>query len=77
LYKDLKKELKNSGVRCKLKVISDNKLKANIHDRWLISENLCFNMPSTDTIARGQYSEVKRTANFPPFNEWWEKSRDI
>jgi hypothetical protein len=77
LYKDLKKELKNSGVRCKLKVISDNKLKANIHDRWIISENLCFNMPSTDTIARGQYSEVKRTANFPPFNEWWEKSRDI
>lgn len=77
LYKDLKEELKNAGIKCELRVISDNKLNADIHDRWIISENLCYNMPSTDTIARGQYSEVKRTANFPPFDEWWEKSRDI
>lgn len=77
LYKDLKKELKNNGVKCELRVISDNKLNASIHDRWIISEDLCYNMPSTDTIARGQYSEVKRTVNFPPFKEWWEKSKDI
>lgn len=77
LYKDLKKELKSDGIKCELRVISDNKLNANIHDRWIISENLCYNMPSTDTIARGQYSEVKRTMNLPPFNEWWEKSKDI
>jgi len=76
-YKDLKKELKSYGIKCELRVISDNKLNADIHDRWIISENLCYNMPSTDTIARGQYSEVKRTANFPPFKEWWEASEDI
>ena len=56
--------------------IADNKLTADIHDRWIISENLCYNMPSTDTIARGQYSEVKRTANSPPFDEWWVKSKE-
>ena len=77
LYKDLKEELKSDGIKCELRVIIDNKLRADIHDRWIISENLCYNMPSTDTVARGQYSEVKRTANFPPFAEWWEKSRDI
>ena len=77
LYKDLKEELKSDGIKCELRVIIDNKLKADIHDRWIISENLCYNMPSTDTVARGQYSEVKRTTNFPPFAEWWEKSRDI
>ena len=77
LYKDLKEELKSDGIKCELRVISDNKLNADIHDRWIISENLCYNMPSTDTIARGQYSEVKRTPNFPPFDEWWEKSKDI
>ncbi|MFH1563497.1 MAG: ORF6N domain-containing protein [Nitrospirota bacterium] len=70
LYKDLKKELKSDGVQCELRVIIDNKLNADIHDRWIISENLCYNMPSTDTVARGQYSEVKRTTNFPPFDEW-------
>lgn len=77
LYKDFKKELKRSGIKCELRVISDKKLNADIHDRWIISENLCYNMPSTDTIARGQYSELKRTVNFPPFDEWWDKSKDI
>ncbi|MFH1963746.1 MAG: ORF6N domain-containing protein [bacterium] len=77
LYKDLREELINNDVKCELRVIIDSKLKADIHDRWIISENLCYNMPSTDTIARGQYSEVKRTANFPPFDEWWDKSKDI
>ena len=77
LYLDLEKELKSDGVKCELRVITDNKLKAAIHDRWIISENLCYNMPSTDTVARGQYSEVKRTVNFPPFEEWWNKSEYI
>jgi len=77
LYKDLREELKNDGVQCELRVIIDNKLKADIHDRWIISENLCYNMPSTDTVARGQYSEVKRTPNLPPFDEWWDKSKDL
>jgi len=53
LYKDLREELKNDGVQCELRVIVDNKLKSDIHDRWIISENLCYNMPSTDTVARG------------------------
>jgi hypothetical protein len=76
-YKDLKKEFESDGIKCELRVIFDKKLNADIHDRWIISENLCYNMPSTDTIARGQYSEVKRTANLPPFDEWWEKSKDM
>lgn len=33
LYKDLKEEFKNEGVRCELRGIIDNKLKADIHDR--------------------------------------------
>jgi len=77
LYKDLKKELISNGVKLELRGITDNKLNADIHDRWIISKNLCYNMPSTDTVSRGQYSEVKRTANYPPFDEWWEKSKDI
>ncbi len=77
LYSDFKKEFKNYGIKCKLRLITDKKLKADIHDRWIISKNLCYNMPSTDTMARGQFSEVKRTKNFPPFNLWWRKSKDV
>jgi len=77
LYCDFKKEFKDYGVKCELRVITDKKLKADIHDRWIISKSLCYNIPSTDTIARGQYSEVKKTKNFPPFNSWWKKSKNI
>ncbi|MCG2704443.1 MAG: ORF6N domain-containing protein, partial [Candidatus Omnitrophica bacterium] len=77
LYNDLNKEFKTNGVKFEIRGITDKKLSSDIHDRWIISENLCYNMPSTDTIARGQYSEVKRTTNFPPFDKWWRKSQDI
>jgi hypothetical protein len=77
LFKDFRDELKNKGVKVELRVITDAKLKAQIHDRWIISKNQCFNIPSADTLARGQYSEIKKTSNRPPFEEWWGKSKDI
>ena len=77
LFKDFRDELKNKGVKVELRVITDAKLKAQIHDRWIITEGQCFNLPSADTLARGQYSEIKKTNNRPPFDEWWGKSKDI
>ncbi len=77
LYKDLKKELKSDKVKLEIKGIIDKKVSSSIHDRWIISENLCYNVPSTDTVARGQYTEVKQSNNFPPFDKWWRKSKDI
>lgn len=77
LYKDLKKELKSDKVKLEIKGIVDKKVSSSIHDRWIISEDLCYNVPSTDTVARGQYTEVKRSDNFSPFDRWWRKSKDI
>ena len=76
-FKDFKQELQNNNVACELKIISDNKIKSVIHDRWLISDASCFNVPSTDTLARGQYSEIKKTPNRPPFEKWWSESTDV
>lgn len=77
LFKDFRDELKNKSIKAELRVIIDIKLKTQIHDRWIISKNQCFNIPSPDIIARGQYSEIKKTNNRPPFEEWWNKSLDI
>jgi hypothetical protein len=60
-----------------MRVIVDPKLKSSIHDRWVISKNKSFNIPSPDVVARGQYSEVKKTENIPPFDDWWNRSLDI
>jgi len=77
LFKDFRDEMKNNEVGCELRVITDNNLSSSIHDRWIISKNNCFNIPSPDIIARGQYSEVKNTENRPPFEKWWDNSLDI
>jgi hypothetical protein len=76
-FKDFREEMKNNQIECELRVITDRKLSSSIHDRWIIFSNRCFNIPSTDVIARGQYSEIKNTENRPPFGEWWHASYDI
>jgi hypothetical protein len=77
LFEDFKKEMDNNKIDCEMRVIVENNLSSNIHDRWLISKNSCFNIPSPDIVARGQYSEVKSTENRPPFELWWNTSLDI
>lgn len=69
LFQDFKIEmLKKKNVNCELRVMN-NVLGSNIHDRWIISKDSSFNIPSPDVIARGQFSEVKSTSNRPPFED--------
>jgi hypothetical protein len=77
LFKDFKDEMKYSQVVCEMRVIVDSKLLSDIHDRWIISKNISYNIPSTDVVARGQYSEVNKTENATPFDDWWNNSIDI
>jgi hypothetical protein len=76
LFKSFKTEMKNKKVDCTLRIIN-RKVGSQIHDRWIISQDKCFNAPSPDVVARGQYSEFKETENRPPFEKWWEESSDI
>ncbi len=77
IFMDLRDELKNMKVNIEMKVIVDKNIKSMIHDRWFITEGKIFNIPSTDTMAVGQYSEIKETINQPPFENWWNTSLDI
>jgi hypothetical protein len=77
LFKDLRDELKNKGITFEIRAITDSKIKGAIHDRWILSESVNFNVTSPDVMARGQYSEILATFNRPPFDEWWNSSKDI
>lgn len=76
-FKDFSESMKKRGVAAELRVIGDTKLEKSIHDRWILSKNKTFNIPSPDIVARGQWSEIKETKNRPPFVEWWNGSKDI
>jgi len=77
LFKNFKAEMEKEGVDCELRVIVGSKLYSEIHDRFIFSKNKNFNLPSPDTMARGQYSERKETKNRWPCEEWWRKTVDI
>ena len=77
LFKSFKTQMLESGISCEMRVIVDNKLKGQIHGRWLISKNDCFSFQSVDTVSRGAYDEIRGGASRPPFKDWWDSSLDI
>jgi hypothetical protein len=70
-------ELKSEGVDCQMRVIVDREIKTEIHDRYVISRNVTFNVPSVDTAEIGQFSEIKKSTISLPFDRWWSNSLDI
>lgn len=76
-FKDFKDELSKQSIEVEMRVITDKAIKSSIHDRWFITDGKVFNIPSTDTIATGQYSEINETNNKPPFDKWWKESKDV
>ena len=77
LFKAFRKQMSNDDVSCHMRVIVDNKLKGQIHGRWLITKDDCFSFQSVDTVSRGAYDEIRGGAARPPFDEWWKSSLDI
>ena len=77
LFKRFRSQLEQAGKSASLRVITNTNLLASIHDRWIVSEDACFNTPSVDTISVGQFAEIKKTQNVPPFEEWWHSGLDI
>lgn len=67
-----REELSDKGISVEWRI-----LKGFAHDRWIVSGNTCYNVPSIDTILRGQPSEILETPNRPPFEEWWERAAPL
>ena len=70
-------ELKNRGIQAEMRVMIDSKIKRQIHDRWILAPNVSYNVPSIDSVMRGQYSEISETKSYVPYMNWWDSSSDI
>lgn len=75
-FEKFKEELQERDIESEMKVISGEDA-ADIHDRWLLSENQSYNIPSINTIGRGQYTEISESSTRPPFKDWWNKGHNI
>ncbi|MDA0525798.1 hypothetical protein [Methanococcoides alaskense] len=76
-FKRFKEEMKNRGIDAECRVILDKGTFHDIHDRWIISKDLIYNVPPINSIYKGQFSEINITNKMPPFEKWWDSATEL
>jgi len=76
-FKRFSEEMKNRGIKAECRVICDKQLLRQIHGRWLISKEICFNLPPVNSIYQGQYDEIVETNKPTGFSDWWKEAHNI
>lgn len=74
-FNDFKTELSEKGIQCEWRVINDESFM--FHDRWLLSDDLCYNIPPLRAIIKGQRSEIIRTESLPDIQAFLDASSCI
>jgi CxxC-x17-CxxC domain-containing protein len=65
-------ELAAKGISVEMRVATTKGAYDRIsHDRFIIGENVKYNVPSFSTVAKGGFSEMKKTKNIIPFDDYW------
>ena len=68
-YKD---ELHKDGIDLEFKVVATKQGHDKVaHDRYLLGDNIKFNVPSFTILQNGRFSEIKETKNIIPFEDYW------
>jgi len=76
-FQKLKDELKTRNIDITFRILCDKESLNNIHDRYLITSDMTFLLPSPDVVKRGQYASITGINQHFPFEKYWEKSFDI
>ena len=71
-FERFRDELEQKGVTAEWRVLS-----GFAHDRFIITKSVCYNDPPINSLLKGSYSEILKTPNRPPFDEWWGKAAPI
>jgi len=81
LFIDFKKSMNSLNINCELRVINSKKIEKLDHDRFIISKYNAYNVPSLDTVLRGQLSEISLSNNREIlkkiFEDMWKETIDI
>jgi len=67
------REMASKGITAEWRVAP----LTDVHDRYIVSEHTCFNIPPINTIYQGGYSEAFTTTVRPPFEHWWQSASPL
>lgn len=74
-YNALKAELNERDIELTWRIINDTTFKW--HDRWLVSDTTCYNIPPVLAIIRGQRSDIIQTKVQLDVQPFWDASTSI
>ena len=71
-FKMYQQELQKDGINLQMKIVSTKEGRNRVaHDRFLLGKNIKFNVVSFTQLQNGRFSEIKKTDNEIPFNDYW------
>ena len=74
-FQAYKEELQKDGITLEFKVVATKKGHDKVaHDRYLLGENVKYNVVSFTLLQKGRFSEIKKTENEIPFDDYWNDS---
>jgi|APSaa5957512535_1039671.scaffolds.fasta_scaffold02830_5 type I restriction enzyme, R subunit len=74
-FRAYKEELQKDGISLEFKLVASKEGHDRVaHDRYLLGENVKFNVVSFTLLQKGRFSEIKKTENDIPFDQYWNDS---
>jgi CxxC-x17-CxxC domain-containing protein len=72
------KEMKQKGISLEMRLVSTKAAYESVpHDRFLIGQNIKYNVPSFTTVMKGRFSEIKKTTNDVTFMDYWNNKDSL
>ena len=68
-----RKELEFLSVKADIKILTDSKILGSLHDRYIISDNIAFNVLPVGSLIRGQRGTLNLEEKPPDFTELWRR----
>lgn len=76
-FRLFKTECQTRGIQAEFRVITQTDLLRDIHDRYILSHNITFNILPVRSIELGQWGEMFQTQRPPPFDQFWQQATDL
>ena len=76
-FKYFKEELSNKWINVEMRILINKNTLQELHDRYLLSKNKSFIIPSPDVVSRNQLSSIKETNSNIPFEEYRNEWIDL
>jgi len=76
-FTQLQQQLSNLGIQVEMRILDDPGLLSSLHDRYIISKDIAFNLPPVGSLYKGQRGSICLDDNPPDFLSLWNQARAI